>query len=96
MVQRGDCEVYKGTHFHLEEQASAQNSYLIFITQLPYKFTSWVGSAMTTTQLRVTIRYAFPQAPCNLVVTLVKYQTTPKHESSKVNELIGGAAAYQV
>ena len=51
---------------------------------------------MTTTVLRLTIRYAFPQVPCDLVVTSVKYQDTPPHEASLSHELLGGAAAYEV
>ena len=96
MVQKRGCEVYKVTHFRTVEQARNQNSYSTFITQLPYKSTSWVGSVMTTTVLRLTIRYAFPQVPCDLVVTSVKYQDTPPHEASLSHELLGGAAAYEV
>jgi hypothetical protein len=40
--------------------------------------------------------YVSPQLPCNLVVTLVKYQTAPKHEAHLSHEAIGGAAAYEV
>ena len=51
---------------------------------------------MTTPVLRLTIRYAFPQVPCNLVVTLVKYQDTPPHQAHMSHELLGGAAAFEV
>ena len=51
---------------------------------------------MTTPVVRLTIRYAFPQVPCNLVVTPVKYQDTPPHQAHMSHELLGGAAAYEV
>ena len=45
--------------------------------------------------LTLTMRYAFPQVPCNLVVTLVKYQGK-QHKAELSHELLSGAAAFAV